>query len=138
MWASRFSKDSSCDYSIDKKNNQVLLARGAHFPEKFYSVLAGFVDPGETLEQCVVREVFEEVGLKVKNVCYFGSQPWPFSHSLMIGFTCEWQSGDIQIDPNELTDASWFDDTNLPQLPPSLSLSRIMIDAHFYRRYETL
>lgn len=85
--------------ALVRKGKQILLDRSPHFPEKMYSVLAGFVYPGETLEQCVVREVFEEVGLKVKNVSYFGSQPWPFSRSLMIGFTCDWEEGEIFIDP---------------------------------------
>lgn len=114
-----------------KKGDKLLLARGPHFPEKFYSVLAGYVDPGETLEQCVAREVFEEVGLEIKNIRYFGSQPWPFTNSLMIAFTCDWQAGEIHIDPQELTDAAWFEPSNLPQLPPLLSISRMLIDAHF-------
>jgi NAD+ diphosphatase len=115
--------------ALVKQERKILLARGPHFPEKFYSVLAGYVDPGETLEQCVVREVFEEVGIKVKNVCYFGSQPWPFSYSLMIGFTCEWEQGEINLDQTELEDAGWFDKTNLPQLPLQMSLARHLIDA---------
>lgn len=114
-----------------KKEDKILLAHGAHFPEKFYSVLAGFVDPGETLEQCVMREVFEEVGIKVKNIQYLGSQPWPFPNSLMIGFTCDWQEGEIKIDPQELTEAGWYDESNLPQLPPHLSIARMLIDSHF-------
>lgn len=116
--------------ALVKKDNKILLARGSHFPEKFYSVIAGFVDPGETLEQCVIREVFEEVGIRVKNIRYFGSQPWPFSFSLMIAFTCDWQEGEIKIDPLELTDATWFGPDNLPQLPPPLSISRMLIDSY--------
>lgn len=117
--------------ALVKKENKILLARSPHFPEKFYSVLAGYVDPGETLEQCIHREVYEEVGLAVKNICYFGSQPWPFSQSLMIAFTCDWQAGEISIDQSELTHADWFDRTNLPQLPPLLSISRMLIDSYF-------
>ncbi len=116
--------------ALIRRDNKILLARGLHFPEKFYSVIAGYVDPGETLEQCIRREVFEEVGIKVKNIGYFGSQPWPFSGSLMIAFTCDWEEGEISIDPKELTDADWFDHTHLPQLPPHLSISRILIDAY--------
>ncbi len=115
--------------ALVRKGNQILLARSPHFPEKMYSVLAGFVDPGETLEQCVVREVFEEVGIKVKNVSYFGSQPWPFSRSLMIGFTCDWEEGEICIDPLEIEDAAWFDQDHLPDIPTSLSLARSLIDS---------
>ncbi len=116
--------------ALIKKNREILLARGPHFPEKFYSVIAGYVDPGETLEQCISREVFEEVGVKVKNIRYFGSQPWPFSQSLMIAFTCDWEEGEISIDPMELAHADWFNHTNLPQLPPPLSISRMLIDSY--------
>ena len=116
--------------ALVRRDNKILLARGPHFPEKLYSVIAGYVDPGETLEQCVNREVFEEVGVKVKNVSYFGSQPWPFSYSLMLAFTCDWEEGEISIDPLELTHADWFDHMNLPQLPPRLSISRMLIDTY--------
>jgi NAD+ diphosphatase len=124
-----FPKQSMAVLALVRKGNQILLARGHQFPEPFFSALAGFVDPGETLEQCVMREVFEEVGIKVKNVRYFGSQPWPLSQSFMIGFSCEWQEGEIQIDPVEIAEAAWFDRSNLPRLPPVFSLSRYLIDA---------
>lgn len=114
-----------------KKGKQVLLARSAHFPGKTYSVLAGYVDPGETLEQCVEREVFEEVGIKVKNIQYFYSQPWPFSHSLLIGFTCEWMEGELHLDPHEIEAADWFEVTHLPEIPSKLSLARMLIEACF-------
>ena len=117
--------------ALVQRGEQILLARSAHFPDKFYSVLAGYVDPGETLEQCVVREVFEEVGLKVNNVCYFGSQSWPFSSALMMGFTCDWEEGDICIDKAEIEEAAWFERSHLPALPSPLSLSRILIDSKF-------
>lgn len=112
-----------------KKENKILLVRGHDFRIDFYSTIAGFVDVGETLEQAVEREVFEEVGIKIKNIRYFASQPWPFSHSLMTAFTCDWESGEIQIDPKEITDAAWFEKQNLPRLPSHISLSRILIDA---------
>jgi NAD+ diphosphatase len=118
--------------ALVKKENKILLARSPHFPEKLYSVLAGFVDPGETLEQCVIREVLEEVGIQVKNLQYFGSQPWPLSHSLMIGFVCEWASGEIQTDPLEIEDAGWFDMAHLPQIPTNISLARALIDSAFF------
>lgn len=116
--------------ALVKRDEKILLARNAHFPEKFFSVIAGFVDPGETLEQCVAREVFEEVGIQVKNIRYFGSQPWPLSGALMIAFTCEWEKGEIHIDPSEIAEAAWFDRSHFPELPPLLSLARILIDSN--------
>ncbi len=107
---------------------ELLLARGARHPSGFYSVLAGFVEPGETLETCVRREIMEEVGLDVKNVRYFGSQPWPFPNSLMIAFTCEYAGGEIVMQEEEIADAGWFTPNNMPQVPPSLSISRALID----------
>jgi len=144
--AERCRECASCGYlaypklapaviALVRKDQKILLARSAHFPEKFYSAIAGFAEPGETLEQCVAREVLEEVGLKVKNICYFGSQPWPFSSALMIAFTCDWLSGDINIDPIELEHADWFDPMNLPQLPPLFSISRVIIDAHLPQKF---
>jgi len=110
------------------KDNKILLAQNNNFRNKFYSVLAGFVEPGETLEECVLREVKEEVGIDVKNIRYFGSQPWPFPDSLMIGFTSEYASGEISIDEDELCDAKWFSVDNLPEIPGSISISRKLID----------
>lgn len=110
------------------RGQQILLARSPTFPEPFYSAIAGFVEPGETLEQCVEREVYEEVGVRVKNIRYLGSQPWPFSSTLMVGFACEWQAGDIKIDPTEIETADWFELSQLPPLPPAYSLARILID----------
>ncbi len=110
------------------KDHQLLLAHSQRFPAKFYSVLAGFVEPGETLEACVKREVLEEVGITVKNIRYFGSQPWPFPDSLMVGFTAEHAGGDIRIDPSEITDASWFSADQLPAIPPKISIARRLID----------
>jgi NAD+ diphosphatase len=107
---------------------EILLAKGSHFKADFYSVLAGFVEPGETFEECVQREVEEEVGLKVKNIKYFGSQPWPFPDSLMVGFTAEYASGDINIDKNEILDAGWFTGEQLPLIPGSGSIARSLID----------
>ena len=94
-----------------------------------YSALAGFVEPGETLEQCVEREVQEEVGVRVRNLRYFGSQPWPFPHSLMIAFHAEFDSGEIRIDGVEIEDAQWFSIVNLPRLPARISIARRLIDS---------
>lgn len=112
-----------------QRGDEILLARGVNFPAGFYSALAGFVDAGETLEHCIRREVYEEVGLQVDNIQYFGSQSWPFPNSLMIAFTCDWKSGEIRIDPSEILDAQWFKKDNLPLLPPEISISRILIDS---------
>lgn len=108
---------------------KMLLGRGLHFPAGRYSALAGFVEAGETIEQAVVREVREEVGLEIRDLRYFGSQSWPFPHSLMIAFRAEWASGDIRVDPNELADAQWFEPEALPNIPPRLSIARALIDA---------
>lgn len=112
-----------------RRGDEALLARGARFPLPFYSTLAGFVEVGESLEQTVHREIREEVGVEVDRVTYFGSQPWPFPHSLMVGFNCEWVSGDIQADGTEILDAQWFEADALPSVPPPLSIARRLIDA---------
>jgi len=93
-----------------------------------YSVLAGFVEPGESLEEAVVREVKEEVGIDVKDIKYFGSQPWPFPHSLMIGFTATYAGGEISLDDSEIEDAGWFTADHLPQIPGKISIARKLID----------
>jgi NAD+ diphosphatase len=108
---------------------QMLLARNHRFPRGYFSVLAGFVEPGETLEECVRREVYEEANIRVENIRYFGSQPWPFPHSLMIAFVAEYAGGEIKVDGVELDEADWFAADNLPQVPPPLSVSRQLIDA---------
>lgn len=110
------------------KGDKILLARNAKATFKRYSVLAGFVEPGETLEQCVEREVMEEVGLKIKNIKYFGSQPWPFPNSLMLGFTAEYASGEINVDKNEISEAAWFGVEDMPEIPTSISIARKLID----------
>ncbi|MBS3756557.1 MAG: NAD(+) diphosphatase [Desulfobacterales bacterium] len=110
------------------KNDQILLARNNQARVPYYSVLAGFVEPNETLEECVRREVKEEVGIVVENIRYFGSQPWPFPNSLMIGFTAEYAAGEIQIDSEELSDAGWFDKDSLPRIPPPLSIAGQLIE----------
>jgi NAD+ diphosphatase len=112
-----------------ERAHELLLARSRHFPPGMYSVLAGFVEPGETLEEAVVREVREEVGLEIKDVRYFGSQPWPFPHSLMIGFVATYARGEIFLDGDEIEDAGWFNAGNLPVIPGKISIARRLIDA---------
>jgi NAD+ diphosphatase len=107
-----------------EKNDKILLARSSHFRPGLYSILAGFVDPGENIEQAVHREIYEEVGLEVKNLRYFASDAWPFPDSLMISFTAEYASGEITLDNKEIEAAAWFDKNNLPAtLPIPISLS---------------
>ena len=115
--------------ALVRRDNQLLLARSPHFPPGMYSALAGFVDPGESLEQTITREVQEEVGLRVTNMRYFASQPWPFPHSLMIAFTSDYLAGEIVRDPKEIEDAQWFDLDSLPRLPSKISISRRLIDS---------
>ena len=110
------------------RGREALLAQGRRFPEPMYSCLAGFVDPGESLEEAVVREVREETGIEVMTVRYFGSQPWPFPHSLMIGFTAEYAGGEIAVEEEEIVDAGWFAPDDLPLVPPPLSIARQLID----------
>ena len=113
---------------IERDDGAALLARGRQFPVPMYSCLAGFVEPGETLEQAVHREVREEVGVSVADVAYVRSQPWPFPHSLMIGFTARWAGGDIVVDETEIVEAGWFRADELPPVPPPLSIARRLID----------
>jgi NAD+ diphosphatase len=115
--------------ALVRRSRELLLARSPHFPAGMYSALAGFVEPGESLEQCLAREVAEEVGVRISNIRYFASQPWPFPHSLMIAFVCDWASGEISPQAAEIDDANWFDVLQLPKLPSKISIARRLIDA---------
>ncbi len=108
---------------------KILLAHNKKFAGGVYSLIAGFVEPGESLEECVKREVMEEIGIRIAGVKYLKSQSWPFPNSLMIGFTADYQSGEIKPDGVEIDDAGWFGRGNLPELPRPGSLSRSIIDA---------
>jgi NAD+ diphosphatase len=112
-----------------KRGKEILLAHARRFPTTFYSVLAGFVEPGETFEQAVQREIMEEVGIRVKDIRYFGSQAWPFPNTIMVGFTAEYDSGEIRIEEKELTDAGWFSADNLPSIPRKGSIASRLIEA---------
>jgi NAD+ diphosphatase len=117
----------------DPDCERILLARNHRFPAGRYSIVAGFVEPGESLEECAIREVREEVGVEIANIRYYGSQPWPFPSSLMIGFTAEYAGGEIDLDGSEIADAGWFTADNLPHLPPKASIARKLIDAFALR-----
>jgi NAD+ diphosphatase len=112
-----------------RRGDEVLLARSPQFPKGMYSALAGFVEPGETLEGCIRREVREEVGIEIGEVRYFASQPWPFPNSLMVGFVAEYAGGELNPDPAEIQDARWFAADDLPGIPPPPTIARAMIDA---------
>lgn len=112
-----------------RKDEKLLLARGPHFAPGVHSALAGFVEPGETVEQCAVREVREEVGIEISGLRYFASQPWPFPNSLMLAFVAEHAAGEITPDPAEIESAEWFSPDALPLLPDPVSLARRLIEA---------
>jgi NAD+ diphosphatase len=111
---------------IEDEDRRTLLAQKDGWGNR-YSVIAGFVEPGESLEQCCVREALEEVGVTVSDVRYVGSQQWPFPHQLMVAFRVRWVSGAIKRDQVELADARWFSLDALPELPPRIALSRTLI-----------
>jgi NAD+ diphosphatase len=118
-----------------ERGQELLLARSRHFLTGMYSVLAGFVEPGESLEEAVTREVKEEVGVDIKDIKYFGSQPWPFPHSLMIGFTAAYAGGEISLNDLEIEDAGWFTVNDLPRIPGKISIARKLIDS-FLAKHE--
>lgn len=112
-----------------KKGESALLVHARNFSRPMFALVAGFVETGETLEQCVSREVREETGMEVGDIRYFGSQSWPFPSQLMVGFTAEWRGGELEFSDGELTDGGWFSRDNPPALPTPPSLSRRIIDA---------
>lgn len=116
------------------KGDEVLLARNHRFPAGMYSTLAGFIEPGENVEETLVREVKEEVGVDVTNLMYQGSQSWPFPNSLMLGFHAEYAGGEIVCQPDEIADAAWFNLGSLPNIPGKVAISRWLIDAYLSQR----
>lgn len=121
---------SPCVIVLVQHGDRILMTRQSSWPEGRYGLVAGFVEPGESLEQCLAREVYEETGLAVTEMRYVASQPWPFPHQLMVGFTAQYAGGELAVDHNELEDARWFPVDALPILPPPLSIARRIIDAH--------
>ena len=117
--------------TLVSRGDQILLAHKAGGVVPFWSVVAGFVEANETLEHAVQREIGEEVGVRVKNIRYHSSQPWPFPNNLMIGFTAEYADGDVKPDGVEISEAGWFGRDNLPPIPSRFSIARRMIDAFF-------
>lgn len=126
----QYPRLSPCVIGLVTRGPEILLARSPHFPPNMFSTLAGFVEPGETLEEAFSREVGEEVGVSVAEVKYCSSQPWPFPHSLMIGFEAEYAEGDIKVDGVEIEEADWFHVDQLPLIPPLGSISRQLIDQY--------
>lgn len=125
-----FPKISPSIIVMIKKRNQILLARKSQFAPGIYALIAGFVEPGESLEDALHREVKEEVGISVKNIRYFGSQPWPFPNALMVAFVADYAGGEIKLADGELEAADWYDADHIPGLPASLvSISRQLVDS---------
>jgi NAD+ diphosphatase len=116
-----------------KQGDHVLMARSPHFPPGVYGLIAGFVEAGESLEEAVHREVKEEVGVAIKNISYFGSQPWPFPDALMVAFVAEYESGDIIMDKNEIEDAGWYRYDDLPGRPSFvISIASTLLDSFIH------
>jgi NAD+ diphosphatase len=122
-----YPRIAPCIIVLICRGEHLLLARNARFPRPFYSTLAGFIEAGENAEQCVHREVREEVGVEVENLRYFGSQAWPFPNQLMLGYFADYAAGEICCEPGEIADAGWFHVSELPLVPPETSISGQLI-----------
>ena len=129
-----FPRIQPCIITLIHRGDQVLLAKHARYINNMYSCIAGFVESGESLEQCIHREIDEEVGLKVHNLRYFGSQAWPFPYQLMVGYYAEYLSGDIVLDDHEIDDARWWSIHDLPHRPSTTSISGQLIE-HYVASY---
>ncbi|MDO3722932.1 NAD(+) diphosphatase [Marinobacter sp. chi1] len=118
-----------CVIVVIRKADRLLLAKSSRVKRHFYSLIAGFVEPGESLEEAVVREVKEETGMDVANVRYYASQPWPFPHQLMVGFFADYAGGELKLQEDELADADWFMPNSMPPVPPSTTIAGRLIHA---------
>ena len=126
-----YPRISPCVIVLVTKEEEILLARNKNFPSQMYSTLAGFIEVGETVEEAIKREIFEEVNIKVRNCQYFGSQSWPFPSQLMLGFHAEYLEGEIRPDGDEIDVAEWFHYKSLPQVPPGrISISGRLIESY--------
>jgi NAD+ diphosphatase len=123
-----FPRLSPAVITLIEDGERILLARSPHFAPGVYSTLAGFVEPGESLEEAVVREVREEVGVELADLRYFASQPWPFPNSLMVGFLARYAGGEIRCQEDEIEDARWFTADDLPALPSPMSIARRLVE----------
>ncbi len=119
-----------CVIVLVRRPGEVLLTRKAEWPEGRYSLVAGFMDFGECLEEAVAREVLEETGVRIANIRYIGSQSWPFPSQLMVGFTADYVDGEVKVEEKELEDARWFSVDELPLLPPKRSIARYLLDRY--------
>ncbi|MCS3199670.1 NAD(+) diphosphatase [Candidatus Bacteroides intestinigallinarum] len=128
MWSGGISFHIHSDSCISEKKDSLLLVHARNFKGTFNSLVAGFLETGETLEECVAREVKEETGLDVKNITYFGNQPWPYPSGLMVGFIADYAGGEITLQDEELSSGDFYTRDHLPELPRKLSLARKMID----------
>lgn len=111
-----------------ERGDEILLVKAHNFRRNFYGLVAGFVETGENLEECVIREVAEETNLEIKNLRYFGSQAWPYPSGLMIGFTAEYSGGELKLQDSELSNGGWFSVRNMPEIPDKISIARMLID----------
>lgn len=130
----QYPRISPCVIALVTRGDEVLLARAARFPARFFSCLAGFIEAGESAEQAVHREVFEETGLKLGTLHYYASQSWPFPHALMLGFHADYAEGDINVDGEEIVEAHWWHYSDLPPIPPTGSIARALIEDWVQRR----
>jgi NAD+ diphosphatase len=130
---SAYPRINPCVIVAIRRDNTILLARAQRFTVPMFSLIAGFVEVGETLEQAVHREVLEEVGIKIHNLHYMGSQPWPFPSNLMIGFTADYLSGELVLQEDEIAEAAYYPIDQLPLIPPTGSIAHTLIDHTIHR-----